>query len=171
MTFDECRDGYKVDHEKTWSAAHRRDWLKMMKNHITPVCGTTPVAMVDTPLVLKVIKPIWTTKHPTARRFTWPRTRLSAAVTRSAFPNAPAPLAPSDRDGMELAREEARRYLPNLVRLFAGIELAPDSEAALHTRMMCGKSLMEISGVIPQATPSPPPPHPYERPVDGPEPD
>jgi hypothetical protein len=28
MTFDECRDGYKVDHEKTWSAAHRQDWLK-----------------------------------------------------------------------------------------------------------------------------------------------
>jgi hypothetical protein len=68
MTFDECRDGYKVDHEKTWGAAHRRDWLNMMKNHVTPVFGTTPVAMVDTPLVLKVIKPIWTTKHPTAQR-------------------------------------------------------------------------------------------------------
>jgi len=53
----------------------------------------------------------------------------------------------------------------------AGIALAPDSEAALHTRMMCGKSLMEISGVIPQATPSPPPPRPDERPVDGREPD
>ena len=86
-------------------------------------------------------------------------------------PSAPAPVAASARDGMELAREEARRYLPNLVQLFAGIALAPDSEAALHTRMMCGKSLMEISGVIPQATPSPPPPHPYERPVDGREPD
>jgi hypothetical protein len=64
----ECRDGYKVDHEKTWSAAHRRDWLNMMKNHVTPAFGTTPVAIVDTPLVLKVVKPIWTTKHPTARR-------------------------------------------------------------------------------------------------------
>jgi integrase len=39
-----------------------------MKNHVTPVFGTTPVAMVDTPLVPKVVKPIWTTKHPTARR-------------------------------------------------------------------------------------------------------
>jgi len=68
MTFDECRDGYKVDHEKTWSAAHGRDWLNMMKNHVTPVFGTTPVVTVDTPLVLKVVKPLWTTKHPTARR-------------------------------------------------------------------------------------------------------
>jgi hypothetical protein len=68
MTFDECFDGHKVDHEKTWSAAHRRDWLNMMKNHVRPVFGTTPVAMVDTPLVLKVVKPIWTAKHPTARR-------------------------------------------------------------------------------------------------------
>jgi hypothetical protein len=43
------------------------------------------------------------------------------------------------------------------VRLFAGIALAPDSEAALHTRMLCGKQIVEIAGVIPQATPSPPP--------------
>jgi hypothetical protein len=68
MTFDECRDGYKIDHEKTWSDAHRQDWLNMIKNHVTPVFGTTPVAIVDTPIVLKVIKPIWTTKHPTAQR-------------------------------------------------------------------------------------------------------
>jgi hypothetical protein len=66
---------------------------------------------------------------------------------------------------MELAREEARRYLPDAVRLLAGIAFAPDSEAALHTRMLCAKQLVEIAGVIPQATPSAPP---YERPVDGP---
>jgi hypothetical protein len=69
---------------------------------------------------------------------------------------------------MELAREQARCYLPDLVRLLAGIALAPDSEAALHTRMLCAKQLVEIAGVIPQATPAPPlSASPYERPVDG----
>ena len=34
---------------------------------------------------------------------------------------------------------------------------APDSEAALHTRMLCVKELVAIAGVIPQATPVPPP--------------
>jgi hypothetical protein len=59
-----------------------------------------------------------------------------------------------------------RRYFGEvgLAILAAGIGFAPDSEAALHTRMLCAKQLVEIAGVIPQATPSPPP---YERPVDG----
>jgi len=65
---------------------------------------------------------------------------------------------------MESARELARRYLPDTVRLLAGIALAPDSEAALHTRMMAAKDIVAIAGVIPQATPTapapaPPPPH------------
>jgi hypothetical protein len=45
---------------------------------------------------------------------------------------------------MELARELARRYLPDTVRLLAGIALAPDTEAGLHTRMMCARSLVEM---------------------------
>jgi hypothetical protein len=83
-------------------------------------------------------------------------------------PRVPSPSTANAGDGMELAREEARRYLPDAVRLLAGIAFAPDSEAALHTRMLCAKQLVEIAGAIPQATPSPPPaPQPYERPVDG----
>jgi hypothetical protein len=73
---------------------------------------------------------------------------------------------------MERAREQARCFLPDVVRLLAGIALAPDSEAALHTRMVSAKQLVEIAGVIPQATPTPPtPPPPHERPSDGSEPD
>jgi hypothetical protein len=59
---------------------------------------------------------------------------------------------------MERARALARRYLLDAVDLLAGIALAPDSEAALHTRMMCAKELVAIAGVIPQATPVPPAP-------------
>jgi hypothetical protein len=71
-------------------------------------------------------------------------------------PSVPAPSEAHAGDGMELARELARRYLPDTVRLLAGIALAPDTEAGLHTRMMCARSLVEIAGVIPQATPEPP---------------
>jgi hypothetical protein len=74
---------------------------------------------------------------------------------------------------MELARELARRYLPDTVRLLAGIAFAPDTEAGLHTRMMCARSLVEIAGVIPQATPEPPaqPLPPHEGSGDGVGPD
>ena len=60
---------------------------------------------------------------------------------------------------MEGAWALARRYLPNAVRLHAGIAFAPESEAALHTKMLCAKEIAAIAGVIPQATPAPPRPH------------
>jgi hypothetical protein len=69
---------------------------------------------------------------------------------------------------MESTRALARRYLPDAVRLLAGIAFAPDSEAALHTRMLCAKEIVAIAGVIPQAKPSPPP---YEAAGDSGEPD
>jgi integrase len=68
MTFDQCRDGYVADHEKGWSAGHRQDWLAIVTNHASLVFGALPVAAVDTPLVLRALRPIWTTKHVTARR-------------------------------------------------------------------------------------------------------
>jgi hypothetical protein len=64
---------------------------------------------------------------------------------------------------MERARALARRYLPDLVRLHAGIALAPDSEAALHTRMLCAKEIRELAGGIPQTAPAPPPPQPQDE--------
>ena len=82
-------------------------------------------------------------------------------------PTAPSPSAASAADGMESTRALARRYLPDAVRLLAGIAFAPDSEAALHTRMLCAKEILAIAGVIPQATPSPPP---HEAASDGSEP-
>jgi hypothetical protein len=66
---------------------------------------------------------------------------------------------------METAREQSRRFLPDIVRLLAGIALSPNSEAALHTRMLAAKALMDLAGAIPQETPSLPLPH--EPPVDG----
>jgi hypothetical protein len=60
---------------------------------------------------------------------------------------------------MERARALARRYLPELARLHAGIALSPDSKAALHTRMLAAKEIRELAGGIPQtAPPAPQPP-------------
>lgn len=59
-------------------------------------------------------------------------------------PSAPAPVAASARDGMELAREEARCYLPDAVRLLAGIAFAPDSEAACTPGCRAPSSLWRL---------------------------
>ena len=73
-------------------------------------------------------------------------------------PAAPVPLAKTATDGVEDARQIARMYLPDSVRLLASIALSKDSEAALHTRMLCAKEIVAIAGVLPQPTPSPPQP-------------
>ena len=84
------------------------------------------------------------------------------------LPDAAAPSAAHAPDGVKSARELARRYLPDTVRLLAGIALRPDSEAALDTRLMAAKDIVASAGAIPQATPTPPP---YEGAGDGSDPD
>ena len=74
------------------------------------------------------------------------------------LPEAPSPSATSAPEGMERARALARRYLPDLVRLHAGIALSPDSEAALHTRMLAAKEIRELAGGIPPTAPTAPQP-------------
>jgi integrase len=67
-SFDECADAFVADHEKGWSASHRHDWARCIANHVRPVFGKTPVNLVDTAHVLKVLRPIWRSKNPTAKR-------------------------------------------------------------------------------------------------------
>jgi integrase len=52
-------------------------WTNSIRDYVTPVFGNIPVAMVDTPLVLEVIKPIWLAKHETARRL---RARIESVL-------------------------------------------------------------------------------------------
>jgi hypothetical protein len=74
-------------------------------------------------------------------------------------PDPPPPSTSTARDGADIARAMARQYLPNAVRLLAGIAFAPDSEAAAHTKMLAAKEIAVIAGVIHLLTPAPPPPH------------
>ena len=94
---------------------------------------------------------------------TKPRMSPSTSFDRLAsyphrVPSVPTPWSSSPQDGMETARAYARQYLPNAVRLFAGIAFGEDSEAAMHTRYLVVKELLAIAGMIPQPTPTAPPP-------------
>jgi len=52
-------------------------WLKSLTDHAMPLIGALPVARIDTPLVLKVLQPIWQTKTETASRV---RGRIEAVL-------------------------------------------------------------------------------------------
>ena len=73
-------------------------------------------------------------------------------------PAAPTPSAASAPEGMQQARQLARRFLPNGVLLWAGVAFG-DSEASLWVKVQCARLLAEVAGAIPQAVPEAPRPH------------
>jgi integrase len=68
-TFREAAERYIATHEAGWrSDVHRLQWTASLATHAFPVIGELPVADIDTPLVLKVLEPIWSTTTETASR-------------------------------------------------------------------------------------------------------
>jgi integrase len=69
MTFKQCAEGFIKDNETSWtSARHRQEWVGSLVRLVYPTLGSLPVAAIDTPLVLKVLKPIWEKTPETASR-------------------------------------------------------------------------------------------------------
>jgi integrase len=78
MTFADCVKGFLRDNEGSWtSPKHRKEWEASLIKYAFPVLGALPVAAIDTPLVLRVLKPIWATKPDTASRV---RGRIESAL-------------------------------------------------------------------------------------------
>jgi integrase len=68
-TFAECSLAYIDAHRASWkNAKHAAQWPSTLKTYAYPVIGTLPVRSIDTAMVLKVLKPIWTEKPETAKR-------------------------------------------------------------------------------------------------------
>ena len=68
-TFADSVKGFIEDNESSWtSAKHRRQWETSLIKYAYPILGSLPVAAIDTPLVLRVLKPIWDAKRETASR-------------------------------------------------------------------------------------------------------
>lgn len=69
MSFDQCAEAYVAAHRSGWkSPKHAKQWESTLATYAGPVVGSLPVAAIDTPLVLKILEPIWTTKNETASR-------------------------------------------------------------------------------------------------------
>jgi integrase len=69
MTFRQCAEGFIKDNEASWTNyKHRLEWERSLARYAFPVLGNLPVAAIDTPLVLKVVKPLWQRVPETASR-------------------------------------------------------------------------------------------------------
>ena len=69
VSFSKVAEQYIAQHEAGWkNPKHAAQWVATLSTYAFPVIGSVTVASVDTPLVLKVLEPIWTGKTETASR-------------------------------------------------------------------------------------------------------
>jgi len=67
--FDTCAAEYIKSRQDEWkSEKHRKQWETSLKVHASPHIGKLAVRRITTPLVMKVLQPIWKTKTETASR-------------------------------------------------------------------------------------------------------
>jgi len=90
---------------------------------------------------------------------TLPRKMREAAAAVEAEPEpVPEPPAPDVADaatGTETAQSLAARYLPNCVRLFAGVAFGKGSKAKLHSRVVAAGHLVKIAAGTGEEVPEP----------------
>src|SRR5262249_19318988 len=69
MTFRQAADEFLRDNSGAWkSAKNTALWTQTLSSFVFPHIGHLPVQEIDTPLVLKCIKPLWKDKTETASR-------------------------------------------------------------------------------------------------------
>lgn len=84
MTFSKCAEAYIEAHAPSWrNPKHQAQWTATLATYADPVVGKLEVRDVGTDHVLRILEPIWTEKHETARRLRARLERiLSWATTR-----------------------------------------------------------------------------------------
>src|SRR3954451_7700504 len=69
VTFEQCADELMASHETAWrNLKHRAQRRATLATYAYPIFGNLPVSEIDTPLLMKVLLPIWTTTPETASR-------------------------------------------------------------------------------------------------------
>lgn len=68
-TFKECMEAYIESHKESWrNEKHQKQWEKTLLDYVCPHFGKMQVRLINTPLVMEALKPIWKTKTETASR-------------------------------------------------------------------------------------------------------
>jgi integrase len=69
MTFRACAEQYIADRREGWkNKKHAEQWTATLEQYVLPKLGQLSVHLIDTALVVGVLRPIWLTKPETARR-------------------------------------------------------------------------------------------------------
>ena len=69
LFFSQVKDDYIEEHKRKWSnAKHAFDWNSSLTRYACPALDQKPFCKLQTEDILLVLKPIWSSKHETARK-------------------------------------------------------------------------------------------------------
>jgi integrase len=69
ITFEAAAHSYIAAHRDEWrSEQHAQEWPRSLAKYVFPTLGSLPVAMIDTPLVVKALESAWDKVPETAAR-------------------------------------------------------------------------------------------------------
>jgi integrase len=91
-SFAECAERYIKDHREGWkSDKHAEQWPSTIKMYVNPIIGKKPVGQITVEDVLKVLKPIWTSKSETATRIRGRMEKILGWATAMGYRSGPNP--------------------------------------------------------------------------------
>lgn len=68
-TFETCSKEYIEAQQPSWkSDKHEQQWRNSLANYAYPFIGNTPINSIDTDHIVRILKPIWSTKAETSGR-------------------------------------------------------------------------------------------------------
>jgi integrase len=68
VTFEQATKAYIADNRAAWGAVHAQQFANTLSTFAFPTIGKLPVSAIETAHVAKLLRPIWTSKHVTAKR-------------------------------------------------------------------------------------------------------
>lgn len=69
ITFKACAEAVMKSKGQEWrNPKHSQQWKNTLETYAYPIFGSLPIGMIDTPLIIKCLEPIWSEKTETASR-------------------------------------------------------------------------------------------------------
>jgi hypothetical protein len=98
VTFKTYAEQFISGREGAWkNPRHRQAWRNSMRDYAYPTIGQMPIADVDTAAVLRVLRPIWSTKTETASRVRGRIEAILSAAKVEGLPTGDDPPIPAAR--------------------------------------------------------------------------
>jgi len=108
--FREWFEAFLTDNQAAWrNAKHRQQWRNTIETYAFPVIGDLSIDEIKTSHILEMLRPLWTTKHETARRV---RGRVEAVIDYASDPDDKGYQNPAKLTKLHIKKKLPKRIGP-----------------------------------------------------------